>query len=92
MAASLPVMVTLSMGEDQDVITGPCVLTDLIVTELTGAASAVISIADAEDSRTYLTVSVVAGQTVCWHGRFVIGGGINVGSQSGDVAVTIGYY
>ncbi len=92
MAASLPVMLTLAAGEDADVMTGPCVMTDVIVSELTGSAGAGVVVSGAEDERTYMILSAVAGQTVVWHGKLVMSGGINVASQMGDVAVTVGYY
>lgn len=92
MPASLPVRVVLAGGADTDIVTGPCVLTDLIVTEASAAAPAVVNVAAAEDDVPYITVGVAPGQSVVWHGRLVMAWGINVAAQSGAVAVTVGYY
>ncbi len=92
MAVSLPVMVSLSVGDEATVVEGPCVLTDLIVSELSGGAPACLAMTGAEDGVSLITVCVPAGQTVTWHGRLVIGNGICLTSSMGDVAATVGYY
>lgn len=92
MTVSLPVMVSLEGGEDADVVTGPCVLTDLIVTETTGGAGASVVVSGAEDGISCMALSAAAGQSVVWHGRLVMGSGINVASELGDVAVMVAYY
>jgi hypothetical protein len=92
MTVSLPVMATLAVGDEVTVVEGPCVLTDLIVTELSGGAPACVVITGAEDAVSLITLSVLAGQTVSWHGKLVIGSGLCLTSSLGDVAVTVGYY
>ncbi len=92
MAVSLPVMVSLSAGEEATVFEGPCVLTDLVVTELSGGAPACVVLTGAGDWVSLVALSLRAGETVSWHGALACGAGICVTSAMGDVAVTLGYY
>ncbi len=92
MAVSLPVMVSMSMGEEVVVVEGPCVLTDLIATELSGEAPACVVLTGAEDAVSLVTLSMPAGQTVTWHGALAIGSGLCLTAATGDAAVTVGYY
>lgn len=92
MAVSLPVMVSLSMGDEVLVVEGPCVLTDLIAAELSSEAPACAVVMDTEAATSLITLAVPAGGTVTWHGRLVIGNGMCLMSTMGDMAVTVGYY
>ncbi len=92
MGASLPVMVSLSIGDEVTVFEGPCVLTDLIVTELSGGAPAYVVMTGAKDFVSLMTLCVAAGQTITWHGSLAIGSGICLTASMGDVAVMVGYY
>lgn len=84
-------MVALAGGENADVVAGPCVLTDLIVTETTGGTGGSVVVGGVTDGISYMALAVAAGQSVVWHGALALGSGINVASELGDVAVTIGW-
>ncbi len=92
MAVSLPVMVSMSAGDEAKVVEGPCVLTDLIAAELSGGVPASAVITGANDAVSLVAISLPAGGSWAWHGELVCGAGICVTASRGDIAVTIGYY
>ena len=91
MTVSAVQLVSLSIGDSVDVVAGPCVLTDLIVTELTGGSPAAVAVVGGANGMAFMSISVAAGQSWVWHGALALGRGVTVVSEMGEVAVTVGY-
>jgi len=92
MGISTTQVVTLSGGCEEEIYAGPCMITSVVVTELTNATPAAVALAGKSDMTLLMTLSVTPGQSVVWSGEpLVAGSGLVVSCQFGEVCVTVGY-
>lgn len=84
--------VTLTDQEEAVISVGPCVVTSIVVTEISANAAAAVALGGKSEVALFMMLGVAAGQTVVWSGEpLAAGSGLVITCMYGAVSVSVGY-